>query len=178
MASVKKDIRWPRNGCDSISWWQNFNTNNSGEFCIGIHTGNFLTGSHLFLQLGCFCVDNTSFCNLLCILFFFYSPQLNYIKTHGGVSCGPRNGACAHYVSLLTQRTKYNFTRIRSFVVSWPNKTKFTVQVPAYRERTHARSEVNRASRSWNISLQKVAHFLSFFFFFRSSFRTLAKKLQ
>ena len=75
------------------------------------------------------------------------------------------NGAaCAHNVSILTQRTKYDFTHVCSSVVSWPSKTKFAVQGPAYQERTHSRSKVNRASRSWNISLQKVAHFLFLLF--------------
>ena len=49
---------------------------------------------------------------------------------------------------ILTQRAKYDFMRVRNFVVSRPNKTKFTGQVPAYRESTHTRYEVNHASRS------------------------------
>ena len=37
MASVKKVVKskgQPRNGCDGIGRWQNFNNNNSGQFVL------------------------------------------------------------------------------------------------------------------------------------------------
>ena len=53
------------------------------------------------------------------------------------------NGACLHKLITLIQRTKCNFLSINGSMISSLSKTKFVVQVPAYWEITHTRSEVN-----------------------------------
>ena len=83
---------------------------------------------------------------------------VKYIKIHDSVLCHP--GTCTHNPSILT---KYGFTAIRSSVIFCPNKTQFAVQVLAYQGRLPTRFQVNHTSDSWDMSLQKVAHFLNFF---------------
>ena len=91
------------------------------------------------------------------------------------MSCSQRKRwVCAQHEYINTS-TKYDCTRICSFVISCPNKIKFTEQVLKYQKRTHAITEVNHASHSWDMSPQKFTHFFASFFYF-SSFRTFAKK--
>jgi len=86
----------------------------------------------------------------------------NHIKTHGSVSCCPRKRGVRTQRENIDAKNKvqsYAHSELRGL---WPNKTKFAVKVLAYRERTHTKSEINCASCSWNINLQKVAHILLF----------------
>ena len=58
------------------------------------------------------------------------------------------NEVCVHSVSILTPRKKYNCVHIHSFMICFPNITKFAVEVTEYQERTHTRSKINCASHS------------------------------
>jgi len=59
---------------------------------------------------------------------------------------------CMHKPSILTWRTKYGFTAIRSSVISSPNKTQFIGQVLAYQGKLPTRFQVNHASDSWDMN--------------------------
>ena len=56
-------------------------------------------------------------------------------------------------ISCISLITKYDFTPVRSSVISSSNKTRFIEQVLAYQGRLHARFELNYASHSRDMSL-------------------------
>ena len=58
------------------------------------------------------------------------------------------NGACVQNMGILTRKTMYDFTPVCNFVISCLNRTKFTVQMPAYEGRLHIKLEVNCTSHS------------------------------
>ena len=78
------------------------------------------------------------------------------------------NRACTHNVSILTRKTKRAFVALCSLDQIRPNLLCRCWHIG----REH---KVNRASRSFNISLHKVAHFLRFFFLFFFLFAHLQK---
>ena len=81
-----------------------------------------------------------------------------------------------HASTMWVYQHEEQSTILRAFISPWSfdqTRPNLLCRCPAYQERTLTRSEVNRISCSWNISLQKVAHFLHFFFIF--PFCTLAK---
>ena len=105
--------------------------------------------------------------------------SLSIIKTHGSVSCGPRNGTRAHNVSILTGTTKSRFSRIRSSMMPQPNCTKFAVELLSIQGMLSFKFERNPSSRLRDMSEQNFVKISSFFSssssFSSSSFRTLYK---
>jgi len=53
------------------------------------------------------------------------------------------NGMHVNRVSILTETTKLQFSCICSSVMSYPNGTKFTVEVPYTQERPHFKYKEN-----------------------------------
>jgi len=80
MASVKKSVKskeWPRNGCDGIGRWQNFNSNNSGQFVLlhpQLHEESAQNSPQLLLLKFCYQpIPSQPFlgCPLISQLFFY-----------------------------------------------------------------------------------------------------------
>ena len=94
--------------------------------------------------------------------------KFTVIKTHGSVPCSPRKWVCANGVSILTETTKSQFSCIRSSVMSYPNGTKFTMELASTQGRPHFKFEWDPSSHSW-YTCQQI------FFVFSSSFHTLCK---
>ena len=86
------------------------------------------------------------------------------------------NGARATGVSILTGTTKLQFSRIYRSVTFYPKITKFSVELPAYKERLDSKIEVNHARRFRDTRDQSFS-FCSLFFSSSpsSSFRTNRK---
>ena len=78
------------------------------------------------------------------------------IKTHGSVSCGPRN-RCATPVSILTGRTIMRFSRICTFVMLVRNRTIFAVEMPSTVSTPHFKFQLNRARHFRDMNFQKLA---------------------
>ena len=76
------------------------------------------------------------------------------------------NGARANYVSILTGKTKSQFSPIYNSVVFYLINPKVAVDVPAYQRRLHTKFEKNRAKRFRGISEQTFKFFSWFFFSF------------
>ena len=62
-------------------------------------------------------------------------------KTHGSVSHAPKKWGMHSLHKYISTKNKVRFRRIHSSVIYCSNKTKFAVEVPAYQERAHTRSE-------------------------------------
>jgi len=110
---VVKSKAWPRNGCDGISWWQNFTNNNSGQFVLPHPSFTKKSAQN--------------------------SPEL--LSRHTVVCrAAQENRACANGVSILTGITKSRFSRICSSVMAYPNGTKFTAELASMKFQILTRS--------------------------------------
>ena len=95
---------------------------------------------------------------------------INTTKTHGSVSYGLRKQGVCNTVSILTGRTKSQFSHLFSSMMSLQNGTKFIVEVTSMPGRPQLKFEENFFSNTWDISQQI---FIKKLFF--SSFCTLKK---
>jgi len=79
------------------------------------------------------------------------------IKTHDCAAQG--NMACANRVSILAGTTKSWFSRIHSSVMTNPNGTKFTTEMPPTQGRPHSKFEENSFSHSQDMNNQTFIFF-------------------
>jgi len=82
--------------------------------------------------------------------------SLVVIKTHGSVSCGPRSRH-ATPASILTGRTKMQFSRIRNFMLLVQNRMIFAVEMPSTVSTPHSKFQLNCARSFRDMNFQKLA---------------------